>query len=63
MRELYDLGLRAALPEVGVQTRDYGFYTRKGLEIWTEPRVLGLVTIGRNIRFIVANCKFCSIEP
>ena len=38
VRELYDLGLAAALPKVGVKTRDYGFYTRKGLEIWTEPR-------------------------
>ena len=31
VRELYGLGLRAALPEVGVQTRDYDFYARKGL--------------------------------
>lgn len=31
VREVYGLGLRAALPEVGVQTRDYGFYARKGL--------------------------------
>ena len=28
----------ACLDGVGVRTRDYGFYTKKGLEIWTEPR-------------------------
>lgn len=38
MRELYALGLEGMLERVGVQTRDYGFYTRTGVEIWTEPR-------------------------
>ncbi len=38
VRELYALGLEEALDRIGVQTRDYGFYTRTGLEIWTEPR-------------------------
>jgi 2-polyprenyl-6-methoxyphenol hydroxylase-like FAD-dependent oxidoreductase len=38
VRELYALGLEDILETVGVQTRDYGFYTRTGLEIWTEPR-------------------------
>ena len=38
VRELYDLGLEDALAAIGVKTRDYGFYTCKGLEIWTEPR-------------------------
>ncbi len=38
VRELFDLGLDAGLDEIGVRTRDYGFYTKKGLEIWTEPR-------------------------
>ena len=38
VRELLDLGLEASLDEIGVRTRDYGFYTKKGLEIWTEPR-------------------------
>ena len=38
VRELYDLGLRDRLDAVGVQTRQYGFYTRTGREIWAEPR-------------------------
>lgn len=38
VRELYALGLADALADIGVQTRDYGFYTRTGVEIWTEPR-------------------------
>ncbi|WP_171103277.1 flavin-dependent oxidoreductase [Ruegeria sp. HKCCA6707] len=38
VRELFDLGLEPLLDRVGIQTRDYGFYTRTGVEIWTEPR-------------------------
>jgi 2-polyprenyl-6-methoxyphenol hydroxylase-like FAD-dependent oxidoreductase len=38
VRELFALGLEDMLDEVGIQTRDYGFYTRTGQEIWTEPR-------------------------
>lgn len=38
VRELYDLGLASQLDEIGVRTRDYGLYTKKGLHIWTEPR-------------------------
>lgn len=38
IRELFDLGLESALEEIAVKTRDYGFYTKTGLEIWTEPR-------------------------
>ena len=38
VRELHDLGLAEMLDEIGVRTRDYGFYTRTGIEIWTEPR-------------------------
>ena len=38
VRELFALGLEAALDDIAVRTRDYGFYSRKGLEIWTEPR-------------------------
>jgi len=41
VRELFELGLEAELDRVGIRTRDYGFYTRTGLEIWTEPRGLG----------------------
>ena len=42
VRELYALGLKDRLAEVGVQTRDYGFYSKKGLHIWTEPRGMHL---------------------
>lgn len=38
VRELYALGLKDPLAKIGVQTRDYGFYTKTGLHIWTEPR-------------------------
>lgn len=38
VRELYDLGLASLLEKLGVQTKDYGFYTKTGVEIWTEPR-------------------------
>lgn len=38
VRELMDLGLEGLLREVGVATRDYGFYSVEGREIWTEPR-------------------------
>lgn len=41
VRELFDLGLESRLDEVGIRTRDYGMYTKKGLHIWTEPRGLG----------------------
>lgn len=38
VRELIDLELGNKLDKVGIRTRDYGMYTRKGLHIWTEPR-------------------------
>lgn len=38
VRELYDLGLQSHLDAIGVRTRQYGFYTKTGLEIWAEPR-------------------------
>ena len=38
VRELLDLGLEAMLDEVGVRTREYGFYSKYGREIWVEPR-------------------------
>lgn len=40
VRELFDLGLEAALDRIGVRTRQYGFYTKSGREIWVEPRGL-----------------------
>lgn len=40
VRELYDLGLQDVLDRCGVQTQEYGFFTKTGLEIWTEPRGL-----------------------
>jgi 2-polyprenyl-6-methoxyphenol hydroxylase-like FAD-dependent oxidoreductase len=38
VRELFDLGLQADLDRIAVRTRSYGFYTKSGLEIWSEPR-------------------------
>ncbi|MFV0515183.1 MAG: flavin-dependent oxidoreductase [Jhaorihella sp.] len=38
VRELFDLDLKAQLDDIGVQTRQYGFYSRLGKTIWEEPR-------------------------
>lgn len=38
VRELFDLGLEAGLDQIGVRTREYGFYSKFGHEIWVEPR-------------------------
>lgn len=38
VRELVDLGLESRLGSIGVKTRDYGMYTKRGLHIYTEPR-------------------------
>ena len=38
VRELFDLGLEKALDRCGVRTKEYGFFTKTGLEIWTEKR-------------------------
>jgi 2-polyprenyl-6-methoxyphenol hydroxylase-like FAD-dependent oxidoreductase len=40
VREFFDLGLEERLPDIGVATREYGMFTKHGLEIWTEPRGL-----------------------
>lgn len=40
VRELMELGLADILDTVGIQTKDYGFYTKTGKEIWTEKRGL-----------------------
>ncbi|MEP3638435.1 MAG: flavin-dependent oxidoreductase [Paracoccaceae bacterium] len=40
VRELIELGLFDLLDSVGIRTQDYGFYTKSGVEIWTEPRGL-----------------------
>jgi len=40
VRELTALGLAPMLDDIGVATQTYGFYTRTGVEIWTEPRGL-----------------------
>jgi 2-polyprenyl-6-methoxyphenol hydroxylase-like FAD-dependent oxidoreductase len=40
VRELFDLDLEERLPDIGVATREYGMFTKHGLEIWTEPRGL-----------------------
>ncbi len=37
-RELITMGLEAELDAIGVRTREYGFYSKHGSEIWVEPR-------------------------
>lgn len=38
VRELFELGLENELDQIGIRTREYGFFTKTGQEIWTEPR-------------------------
>ena len=38
VRELFDLGIDDALDTIGIRTRDYGMYSKKGLQVWSEPR-------------------------
>jgi len=38
VRELLDLDLADELEEIGVRTRQYGFYSKLGKTIWEEPR-------------------------
>ncbi|MEM7273250.1 MAG: flavin-dependent oxidoreductase [Actinomycetota bacterium] len=38
VRELFELGLEDELRAIGVETAEYGFYTKHGDEIWVEPR-------------------------
>lgn len=38
VRELIDLGLGPELDQIGVRTKQLGFYTRLGKTIWEEPR-------------------------
>ena len=45
-----DPGLGDALAEIGVATAELGFFSKLGLEIWTEPRGKEPDTTGRNIR-------------
>ena len=40
VRELMDLGLSHELDQIGVRTRQLGFYTKLGKTIWEEPRGL-----------------------
>jgi 2-polyprenyl-6-methoxyphenol hydroxylase-like FAD-dependent oxidoreductase len=37
-RELFELGLEGALDKVGLRTREVGYFTAQGQEIWREPR-------------------------
>lgn len=41
VRELFDMGLEADLRAIGVETQEYGFFSKAGREIWVEPRGLG----------------------
>lgn len=40
VRELFDLGLEAELEDIGIRTRQLGFYSKLGKTIWEEPRGL-----------------------
>ena len=40
VRELFALGLKDSLTRIGVQTEEFGLFSKKGLEIWTESRGL-----------------------
>jgi len=38
IRELHDLGLAGALEATGLRTKEVGYYSAQGGEIWVEPR-------------------------
>lgn len=38
IRELFELGLEAQLEATGLRTKEVGYYSAQGGEIWTEPR-------------------------
>ena len=40
VKELFALGLKDPLTRIGVQTEEFGLFSKKGLEIWTESRGL-----------------------
>ena len=40
VRELHALGIKDGLSRIGIQTEEFGLFSKKGLEIWTEPRGL-----------------------
>ena len=40
VRELADLNLKQDLYKIGVETQEFGLFSKKGLQIWTEPRGL-----------------------
>lgn len=41
VRELFAMGLEDDLRAIGVETLEYGFFSKSGARIWTEPRGLG----------------------
>ena len=40
VRELSALGIKDDLKRIGIQTKEFGLFSKRGLEIWTEPRGL-----------------------
>ena len=38
VRELSDLGIKESLQKIGVETQEFGLFSKEGLEIWSEPR-------------------------
>ena len=40
VREISDLNLKQDLYKIGVETLEFGLFSKKGLKIWTEPRGL-----------------------
>lgn len=38
VRELFDLGLEDALCDIGVETRELSYFSKRGQQIWREPR-------------------------
>ena len=40
VRELSALGIKDDLKMIGIETEEFGLFSKRGLEIWTEPRGL-----------------------
>ncbi len=38
VRELFEMGLEAEMDAIGVRTREVAYFSKKGKQIWSEPR-------------------------
>lgn len=63
VRELFELGLEAALDRAGVRTKEYGFSPKPGKRSGPNRAGISQVTSGRSFRCNVASCKWNCLPP